>query len=150
MSNVVFKGEPVISSNDLATLKDIAQNFDEPARICFHDSEASDLHLMLISLKPCLEYPVHRHLDGDECLILMQGELSVDLYDHAFNLEKHIYISPLSSKESDELAILLKKNQWHSVKSGSEGATFIEVKPGPFDKTMIEFKKQVDAEMSNG
>ena len=140
MSNILFKGEPVIRGSDIASLIELSGKYPGPARICYHESEQSELHLMMIRLKPGDFYPPHRHLDGDETLILMEGELSVTFYEESLKPEETLILSSLSSNHSDEVAILVSKNHWHSVQSGENGAIFIEVKKGPFDRAMNEIK----------
>ncbi len=111
-------------------------------RICFHESERSGLHVMLISIPPNTVYPTHRHLSVDEWYIVIHGQLLIRAYD-VMGTPTESYVltssSELCTNSSASSGLLMKANIFHDTCSLSEGAIFVEVRPGPFNKSDTEY-----------
>ena len=138
MGNVVYSKKSVVSHDDIGALLKESLSKENISRICYHESDDSKLHLMLIQMPPEKNYPMHRHLDSDESLVLVNGDLYITLLDDCSGSNEVMHLRKMDSN-SDGLALLVKQNQWHAVASGSDGAVFLEIKRGPFDKSMVEF-----------
>lgn len=79
---------------------------------------------MLIEIRPNAVFPRHQHHHSDEAVFLLEGSLEYELDNTV------VYILSESSSRS----IILPKNAFHSVKSGPNGALYLEVINGPFIK----------------
>jgi cupin fold WbuC family metalloprotein len=139
MKSVIYKKDPIISVDDMFSLKSVVDNSNDLARICYHESVSSALHVMLIRLPSRKLYPVHRHLDFDESVVLVEGDLYINLFDDSGILEKTINLKNTAVCKDAEFGMITMQYQWHSVGAGKSGAVFLEIKPGPFDKSMVEF-----------
>lgn len=84
-------------------------------RLCFHEGKESDLHAMLIELKPNIIYKEHRH-ENDEMIFLEEGEIEITFRDEKIKLSI-----------DDKRLLIVEKGRIHSVKAGNEGAKIIEV-----------------------
>ena len=135
---VTYKISSQVSFSDSAALQSYAESSNEVARFCYHDSEVSDLHVMLICMPSNKSYPVHRHLDSDENVTINQGDLYISFYSEQGKQEESFHLQPQEQAEDSNFSLLLKRGQWHSVRSGHAGAVFVEVKLGPFDKSKME------------
>ena len=134
MNVVSYKGAALVTAEDEQTLRSFVSEVNETSRYCYHQSPDSELHVMLIGMPEDKEYPAHRHNDSDESITITQGDLYISLHDVDGSLLNTYHLSPGAN-----ISLLIKKQQWHSVKSGENGASFLEVKRGPFDKSQMEY-----------
>ena len=112
-----------ISDESLDKLSKLAYSPKLSRRLCLHDNNDSNLHMMVIDLKPNAFYDFHKHSESDEIVILLEGKIF-----YSFESRDSIELE-LSKKRS----VIIKEGQKHSVQAGPEGARFIEIIRGPFD-----------------
>lgn len=80
--------------------------------------------MMLIEILPDTYFARHEHKHSDEAVYLLEGSLKYQL-----NNDEVYTLSDLSTR-----SIILSKGTSHSVRSGSNGALYLEVINGPFAK----------------
>jgi len=80
--------------------------------------------MMLIEIQSNTIFERHQHYHSDEAVFLLEGKLEYELDDGT------IYILSETSSRS----IILPMNSFHTVKSGPNGALYLEVINGPFTK----------------
>ena len=112
-------------------------NFSETGtrRICFHESEDSNLHYMLIEVEDGKIYPPHKHLDGVEILILIEGSLNFYIWKDGPKLPPEVINLDSTNNETTKI-IFIPKNIFHTSKPNRR-TKFIEIKPGPFVKSNL-------------
>ena len=112
-------------------------NFSETGtrRICFHESENSNLHFMLIEAEVGKIYPPHKHLDGVEILVLIEGSLDFYIWKNGPKSPPEILNLDSSNIEISKI-IFIPENIFHTSKPKMR-TKFIEIKPGPFVKSNL-------------
>lgn len=104
------------------------------ARLCFHDSDDSLLHIMVIGLAQGYDFPLHKHLQRDETLIHIAGSGKIRIADATARSQiEHIF--------NGGQAIQVPALTWHGMSAGSRGLAFLEIRLGPFlqgDTAFIE------------
>jgi len=133
----------MIGGLDSSHVREIAEQFErrDLSRYCFHGSDDSNLHVMLVCIPPDVIYPIHRHHDTDEWYIVMRGKLIISIFNadgtpkNSFTLKSYSE----ASQESQKVGILMEKGVWHETKSTGCGAIFLEIRSGPFDKGATEY-----------
>jgi cupin fold WbuC family metalloprotein len=124
----------LFSSCHLADLNTTLRAHDI-ARVCFHASESSDMHVMTIGLGPNVAYPIHRHIDTDEWYLVLTGQLNVSKFDGDLNLYQNFMLTSLGTQDTQSsYGLMVEKTIWHSTTSGPTGCIFLEVRKGPFVK----------------
>jgi len=116
------------------------------SRFCFHECEESALHVMLISMPPNSNYPIHRHFSSDEWYTAIHGSLFISKYDCGGKKTDTILLQPPSKINSGTLSssgLLMQHNIFHDAKTLDDGAIFLEVRPGPFNKADTQYLKDL-------
>ena len=93
-------------------------------------------------MPPNTTYPIHRHLSADEWYIVVHGELRIQTYNSAGRTLDTYCLRPPSELAADlnaGIGLLMKSNTFHDTSTTSEGALFVEVRPGPFDKADTQY-----------
>lgn len=142
MPSVEYKDSPVLTSDNLHDLNTLVTESEETSRLCYHKSEQSTLHKMLICLPANKHYPAHRHTDSDETIIVLKGELTITFFNTVGKFEEKVVLSPFSESENTNVSVLIQQGRWHSVQSGDCNTSFLEIKLGPFDKNKMELLSQ--------
>jgi len=113
-----------ISPEAISHLKSLEFSPTGTRRLCLHGSNESSLHMMLIEILPDTYFARHEHMHSDEAVYLLEGSLKYQLD----NDEVH------TLSNSSTRSIILLKGTSHSVHSGLNGALYLEVINGPFNK----------------
>lgn len=120
-----------IMAADIAFLKDRAkENTRKRVRLCSHPDADDLLHEMIIVHAQHAYVPPHRHLNKSESFHVIEGQLSVFL----FNDDGHI-IDVISMGDVGSGKVFfyrLSSSLYHSVLPESEFVVFHEVTNGPF------------------
>lgn len=148
MVSVRYKTPSFVTTDDLQSLSTEVKKSGETSRLCYHQSVDSAFHMMLICLPKKEHYPVHRHMDSDETITILKGELTITIFDSLGKLEEQVLLQPLSDVKKVTVSILIQRGRWHSVKSGSIDASFLEIKQGPFDKAQMELLSEQNEGMN--
>lgn len=117
---------------DNKTLDAIEQKAKESPRLranlCLHKSPEDKVQKMINVLLPGTEMPIHRHLNSDEVLTLLRGEITIIFYDQeGFTETDRIRMS----FDSDVRVVDIPKGQWHNVEV-TKPVAVLEIKEGPY------------------
>lgn len=117
---------------DNKTLDAIEQKAKESPRLranlCLHKSPEDKVQKMINVLLPGTEMPIHRHLNSDEVLTLLRGEITIISYDQeGFTETDRIRMS----FDSDVRVVDIPKGQWHNVEV-TKPVAVLEIKEGPY------------------
>ena len=129
------KAVQFISGLDNIKLANISSQFPNGGRYCLHGNVDELLHAMIIYVPPHTTYPLHKHSHSDEVYFLIEGELTI--ITQGKTTEKTRLRSGISEGFR---STIIKKNVWHASKSGPKGATFLEVRRGPFSSEKTTFQ----------
>ncbi|MEO8172127.1 MAG: WbuC family cupin fold metalloprotein [Sediminibacterium sp.] len=122
-----------LSRQTMGLFKELAILKDLPVvRICLHDTDASDVHEMLmIHAKPHSVGPL-KQLKTSLSYHVIDGTLGIFLYDDAGNKTNEYRVSNDQSIPGSVSSIRLNAAEFRSVKNISQTAIFLEVASGPF------------------
>ena len=100
------------------------------SRVCFHESDSSDLHVMIVCLHPDSVIDVHSH-NRSEFYYLLRGELEVLHGSDASSLSRFI-MSPLTSSSISSSCFYMPAFCFHTMRALNTFAFYLEVVNGPF------------------
>lgn len=100
-------------------------------RICFHKSEKSLIHIMMIDTLRDFPYPKHAHLDSNELITVFDGKLKIEI----FNKKKKKVTKLL--KKNDQ--IFINANTPHTTLPITRKCVYLEFKLGPFKRNKIKY-----------
>ncbi len=103
------------------------------ARICFHKNDSSPLQVMLVYHAVEHEVRKHAHSEKDEYIQIIQGSLSVRIYDQSGENVRSLRLSDESRENSGDLFCFVAKNVVHDVVMHCD-SVFLETTSGPFNK----------------
>jgi cupin fold WbuC family metalloprotein len=106
------------------------------SRICLHEPGSAGPQVMFIRLAPNITYPPHLHLVETEWYVLLDGEMFVTSIADGESDERRHHMS----RSSGFVSIAIDPNVTHTVESGPVGATFLEVRQGPFVRSNTVFR----------
>ncbi len=93
----------------------------------FHASLEEPIHRLLIGAMPDTLFPVHRHKDKFELLVMVHGEAEAIVTDDDGKVTKRFAMSP----DGGYSALEHEPGVWHTIKV-IKPSVFLEVKPGPY------------------
>ena len=94
---------------------------------------------MLIGVPPNFHYPIHRHLDTDEFYFVLRGSLYVSSFDSSGIELNCIELIPFTDTSISTHGFIMERDVFHDTRAGADGALFLEVRSGPFDRTKTKF-----------
>lgn len=74
-------------------------------------------------------FPVHRHLDKWELMIILKGSLTSYTYNEDGSVAEAVEMAPGGNSVS---ALEIPAGTWHNCVFHESGTTFLEVKKGPY------------------
>lgn len=114
-----------VNLNSLSTASNYLQNLIFNARgvkrLCFHESDASTLQVMLIEALPSDPFPYHYHKDI-EFILLVSGILKVT----------YLGGQELTLRKCFDDYLLVEAGMVHATQAMQNGTKYLEIKPGPF------------------
>ena len=120
-----------VSSDDLRLLKERAKASKlHRSRICCHGLNEDLVHEMIIAMTNEVRIQPHRHLDKEESFHVVEGDLTVILFDKAGGITNTIELGEY--RLGKNCYYRLPKNIFHTVVVRSEIAVIHEVTNGPF------------------
>jgi cupin fold WbuC family metalloprotein len=122
-----------ITAANIAFLKARAkENERKRVRLCSHPDSENLLHEMIIVHTQHAYVPPHRHLNKSESFHIIEGKLSVFLFNDTGQI---IDVIPMGNLESNRIFYYrLSSSLYHSVLPESEFVVFHEVTNGPFNR----------------
>lgn len=139
-SPVIYNSNELLelSKNDLSVLRELAENAVlRRSRICMHLSEEDSVQEMVIGLCRDSYIRPHRHLGKSESYHIIEGELTVILFDETGRVTKRILMS--ANDASLKLIFRLSNEAWHMVIPQTEYVVIHEVTNGPFNRSDTEY-----------
>lgn len=126
----VLPQEQVITSKLLSDLRKKAMEHPTGVyRYNFHESLEAAKQEMIICLTSRSICNIHKHLDKDEIIEILEGTVEISKYNDNLSIDETITLSLLGVSQ-----IELKKNSIHSVKVIGDYAIIRELTTGPFIK----------------
>jgi len=125
----------------VSELAEMAREFPNGGRLCFHPFDFNEVQIMLIHSPANATYPIHRHLDVDEFYIILQGTMILRTYGDGDEPANTSIETSLGNEEQQISAFQrVPKSVWHTVISGpGESLFFLEVKGGNWQPKMTRF-----------
>ena len=139
-SPIIYNSNEVLelSKNDLSVLRELAENSAlRRSRICMHLSENDPVQEMVIGLCRDSYIRPHRHIGKSESYHIIEGELTVILFNESGQVTKRIEMSATDAHLN--LIYRLSKEAWHMVIPQTEYVVFHEITNGPFKQSDTEY-----------
>ena len=108
----------------------------------FHQSLEDKCHRMLNAVEPGTQVPIHRHVEKDECFVVLRGKVRVTTY----NDDGSVIESVVLCQEEGRYGVDIKKGVWHNLESLEPDSVFFECKEGPFVEHEVEGVLEVKSE----
>lgn len=122
-----------IDAKDLELLKEIALNNPrQRARLCTHKDENDSVHEMFIIHGKDTYVRPHKHLNKVESFQVLEGEVTIILFDDQGNVTQTIKMGPAGSGKPFYFKI--SDATFHSLYIHTPLLTFKEVTNGPFKR----------------
>ncbi len=137
---VLYSIDPLtrIDRDDVEELKRMcAATPRKRLRICAHPSPADELHEMLIVIGQESYFPPHRHPGKSESFHVVEGLLTVFIFEEDGKLRDRIPMGPVNSERP--FFYRLSTPLFHMPVIESDFALFHEVTNGPFRQGETEF-----------
>lgn len=123
----------VVTREDIVFLKQqAAVNRRGRVRLCAHPNSEDRLHEMLIVHSRSAYVPPHRHMNKSESFHLIEGLLTVFIFDEDGKIKEVIPMGDPGSGRA--FYYRLSSNRYHTIWPESEYVVFHEVTNGPFDR----------------
>jgi cupin fold WbuC family metalloprotein len=127
-----------VTAGDIAFLKERAlQNVRRRVRLCAHPASEDPLHEMLIVHTKTAYIPPHKHVNKSESFHIIEGKLTVFLFDDTGRI---LNVISMGDRGSGRVFFYrLSSGLYHSIFPETEFVVFHEVTNGPFCRkdTMI-------------
>jgi len=104
------------------------------ARLCFHRNRLSNIQQMLICTTKRSIFYLHKHDGQFKSYVILLGKLKFIQLKRQKTLVRF-----LSSQQTNFIHVFDPKN-WHTVKTVSDYALFVETRNGPYVKSKIFWK----------
>ena len=135
-NSILFSRKKIIDKNLIKDFDKLNYSLTGTKRICIHESEKANFHVMLIESTKEVEFPAHLHSDGPELITIVSGILKINFF--AKKTGKFTKIVTLQNGTDWCKAVLIPKNIIHSTRSETEKVIYLETKLGPFNKDSLK------------
>jgi cupin fold WbuC family metalloprotein len=137
-------GEISFNSSDIAELKALAlANPEKKIRFCSHYNPSDLVHEMIIVHTNEYNVIPHMHINRDESIFIIEGQVDLLLFDDNGKVQKVIEMGDLSTSKIFYYKLL--KNKVHSFLIHTEILVFKEVTMGPFNSDETIFFKHYNS-----
>jgi cupin fold WbuC family metalloprotein len=136
ITSAIFLNQQSISDYHLELLSSLTYSETGTRRICFHESNQSALHIMLVQATGHKNFPRHRHTDSDEFTTVVRGGLEITAWFDGLKSPPQIVV--LGRDFSGEHATLIPRGVPHATRPLSESSIYLEVKLGPFNRDALQ------------
>jgi len=127
-----------VARQDVESLKVLAAaSKRRRVRLCAHQNEKDRLHEMLIALARGTYVRPHRHRNKSESFHVVEGALSVVVFDEEGQVRETIALGDYASGR--QFYYRMAEPAYHTVLVESPGAVIHETTGGPFDPKAVEF-----------
>jgi cupin fold WbuC family metalloprotein len=113
-------------------------------RLCTHAGPESSLQEMFIVHDRNAYVRPHKHMDKDECITVLRGEVDLVYFDDAGRINGHVRLG--ESGSGSPFSCRVCRGVWHMFVIRSEVLVFSEVTTGPFDREKMIFAEWAPAD----
>jgi 8-oxo-dGTP diphosphatase len=130
----VNKNPCALSKQQIFLLKELASIKEIPVfRCCLHENDQCLVHeMIMVHTKPTV-VGAHKQLKASLSYRMLEGELTVKLYDANGVFEKQYFLDSHSNDWANFISVRLNANEYRSIRSTSPFTIFFEVASGPFN-----------------
>jgi cupin fold WbuC family metalloprotein len=108
-----------------------------------HESPSDPVQRFLVAAEQETYFRPHRHHTKSELALIMRGSVELVTFDDAGRITARHGIGD----DTSAFAYETPSSTWHTLIAGPRGATFLEIKEGPYDPaTAVEFASWAPAE----
>lgn len=93
-----------------------------------HESLDDKVQRLLNAMEPGTVFPIQRHRDTAETMMIVRGMLKITIYDDEKNIIEECVLNPLDGKYGYHIP----KGVWHGVEVLAPNTVMFEVKEGPY------------------
>ena len=133
--SAVFVNAQFISNHHLSLLASLRFSDTGTRRLCFHKSDQSLFHVMLVQASPHKTFPRHCHSDSDEFTTVVTGGLEITIWTEGLQSPPSVLI--LGTDFSGEHATVIRRGIPHTTRPLTESTVYLEVKLGPFKRNAL-------------
>ncbi len=113
------------------------------AHLNIHATPADPVQRFFVVSRPDSYFRPHRHTTKSELAVLLRGSVDVLTFDDAGCVTSRFRVG----SDTENFAYETPQNTWHTLLAGTKGATFLEIKEGPYDPaSAVEFASWAPAE----
>jgi cupin fold WbuC family metalloprotein len=113
------------------------------AHLNIHATPTDPVQRFFVVSRPDSYFRPHRHTTKSELAVVLRGYVDVLTFDEAGGVASRFRVG----SDTENFAYETPPNTWHTLMAGSDGATFLEIKEGPYDPaTAVEFASWAPAE----
>ena len=134
--STVFMNQQSISKYHLSLLASLPFSDTGTRRLCFHESDDSTLHVMLVQASTQKAFPRHCHNDSDEFTTVVTGGLEITIWTEGLQSPPSVLV--LGSNFSGEHATVIRKGIPHTTRPLTDSTVYLEVKLGPFNRNALQ------------
>lgn len=102
----------------------------------FHEANDDPCHRLLNAVELNTYVPPHCHLDKDETMVMVAGEMGLLFFDDKGNVSQHVVLSA----HGDCVGVNIPKGTFHSLVALKSNTVFFESKAGPYRALLPEEK----------
>lgn len=117
------------------------------SRLCLHRAHGETVQEMVIAFRKGSLVRPHRHPGRSESLHMIEGRLTVLVFDEAGRVRRRIDLSALPTGEGESFMDRIGDGAWHTVVPTSDYAVAHEASAGPFDPDADNFAPWAPAEV---
>jgi cupin fold WbuC family metalloprotein len=113
------------------------------AHLNIHTTPSDPVQRFFVVAKQDSYFRPHRHNTKSELAVVLRGYVDVLTFDEAGGVTSRFRVG----SDTENFAYETPQNTWHTLMAGTDGATFLEIKEGPYDPaTAVEFASWAPAE----
>jgi cupin fold WbuC family metalloprotein len=135
-ASVAFVNQHSVTEDHLELLASLPYSKTGTRRLCFHESNQSNLHMMLVQASPENAFPRHCHTDSDEFTTVVSGGLEIELWPEGIQSPSSVIV--LGRDFSGAHAALVRKGIPHTTRPLTEQTIYLEIKLGPFNRGALK------------
>ena len=113
------------------------------AHLNIHATPIDPVQRFFVVSRPDSYFRPHRHTTKSELAVVLRGYVDVLTFDAEGGVTSRFRVG----SDMENFAYETPQNLWHTLIAGTDGATFLEIKEGPYDPaTAVEFASWAPAE----
>ena len=113
------------------------------AHLNIHATPIDPVQRFFVVSRPDSYFRPHRHTTKSELAVVLRGYVDVLTFDAEGGVTSRFRVG----SDTENFAYETPQNLWHTLIAGTDGATFLEIKEGPYDPaTAVEFASWAPAE----